>query len=96
MVYADSLTAVSADATVSVMSSPSRCSRRFRKAFKIVADLPCDILMTPHPGASDLFARLGPGATHALVDPGACVRYAAEASKTLDARLAKETPKAAP
>ena len=91
MVYADSLTAVSADDyRFSDEQAHPDVVPGFRKAFKVVADLPCDILMTPHPGASHLFARLGPGATEALVDPQACIRYAEAAAKTLESRLARE------
>ncbi len=91
MVYADSLTAVSADDyRFSDEQAHPDVIAGFRKAFKVVADLPCDILMTPHPGASHLFARLGPGATEALIDENACVQYAGDASKTLDVRLARE------
>lgn len=91
MVYADSLTAVSADDyRFSDEQAHPGVIAGFRKAFKVVADLPCDILLTPHPGASHLFARLGPGATEALIDANGCVHYAEDATKTLDARLAKE------
>ncbi|MEO7936437.1 MAG: subclass B3 metallo-beta-lactamase [Dokdonella sp.] len=91
MVYADSLTAVSADDyRFSDEQAHPDVVPGFRRAFKIVADLPCDILMTPHPGASHLFARLGPGASEALVDPRACIRYAEAAAKTLDSRLSRE------
>ncbi len=91
MVYADSLTAVSADDyRFSDDAAHPGVVAGFRKAFKVIAELPCDILMTPHPKASDLFARLGPGATEALVDVDACKRYATSAEKYLDARLAKE------
>lgn len=91
IVYADSLTAVSADDYhFSDEQAHPGVVAGFRKAFKVVANLPCDILMTPHPGASDLFARLGPGATEALIDPAACLRYAEGAANAFDARLAKE------
>jgi metallo-beta-lactamase class B len=91
MVYADSLSAVSADAyRFSDEEAHPGVVVTFRKTFKAIAALPCDILMTPHPGASHLFARLGPSATEPLIDPGACSRYAENAGKQLDARLATE------
>ena len=97
MVYADSLTAVSAnDYRFSDEQAHPGVVARFRTTFNIVAQLPCDILMTPHPGASDLMARLGPAATKPLVDSAACKRYAADASARLDARLAKERSTALP
>ena len=91
MAYADSLTAISAEdyRFIDEQAHPGLADR-VRKAFKVIADLPCDILMTPHPGASKLLARLGPGANQALVDPAACARYAAQASANFDARLARE------
>ncbi len=97
MVYADSLTAVSADDYLfSDEQAHPGVVAGFRNAFKVVGGLPCDILMTPHPGASNLFARLGPGATEALVDPSACARYAESAARYLDARLAREKTNSSP
>lgn len=91
LVYADSLTAISAaDYRFSDEKAHPGVLAMFRKTFKLVAALPCDILMTPHPGASHLLARLGPGATEAIIDRSACARYAEGAGKYLDARLAKE------
>lgn len=91
MVYADSLTAISADGyRFSDEKAHPGLVARLRQSFKAVADMPCDILMTPHPGASDLLGRLGPGGTKAIADQSACVRYADGAAKYLDARLAKE------
>jgi metallo-beta-lactamase class B len=97
MVYADSLTAVSADDyRFSDEQAHPGVVARFRQSFKAVAAMPCDILMTPHPGASHLFARLGPGATEALADKRACARYAESADKYLDARLAREQKNSSP
>ena len=50
--------------------------------------LPCEIILTPHPSGSNLFARLS-GKTP-LFDPRACEDYAAKGTQQLDARLAKE------
>ena len=44
--------------------------------------------VTPHPGGSNLFARLA--GTAPLVDAKGCQTYAEGASKRLDDRLAKE------
>ena len=91
MVYADSLTAISADDYhFSDEQVHPGVVATFRTTFETVAALPCDILMTPHPGASDLLERLGPGATAPPIDEAACARYAVGAGKYLDARLAKE------
>ncbi len=62
----------------------------FRASAATIAALPCDILVTPHPDASDLWNRLGPAPTEPLIDADACRRYAANASRQLDERLANE------
>lgn len=87
LVYADSLTPVSDD---DYRFSDPDVLATFRKSIATVSSLPCDILLTPHPDASDLWHRLGPDATAALVEVDACRRYAATAAKNLDARVAKE------
>jgi metallo-beta-lactamase class B len=93
MVYADSLSAVSADGyRFSDEAAHPGVVAAFRSSFDAVAALPCDILMTPHPGASHLLARIGPAASEALVDPAACARYADNARSKLDTRLDKEKP----
>ena len=91
IVYADSLTPVSDDAfRFSDDAAHPGVLDAFRRSIATVAALPCDILVTPHPDASDLWNRLGPDATAPLVDAHACRRYAASATKNLDARIAKE------
>ena len=87
VVYADSLSAVSAD-DYRFTDHPELVAA-FRKTFARVESLPCDLLITPHPGASNLFARLAGGAP--LIGSGQCAAYAAGARKRLDDRLAKET-----
>lgn len=95
VVYADSLTAISDDAfRYSDDAAHAGVLDAFRRSIETVAALPCDILITPHPDASDLWHRLGPDATAPLVDAGACRRYSETARENLDARIAKE--KAAP
>lgn len=89
IVYADSLSAVSrADYR---FTDHSALVATFRATFNKVAALPCDLLITPHPSASNVFDRLSGKA--ALVDPAACRTYAATARKRLDERLAKEKAK---
>lgn len=97
MVYADSLTSISddvyrySDETLHPGVLPA-----FRRSIATVAALPCDVLLTPHPSASDMWSRLGPQAAKPLSDPDACRRYAATASDKLDARIAKEREGTAP
>ena len=68
----------------------------FRKTLVTVAELPCDILLTPHPDASNLWSRLGPQASAPLIDSAACRRYSATASLNLDARITKESAGSTP
>lgn len=94
LVYADSQTPVSADDFYFSRSRtyPNAVSD-FRKAHAVLESMRCDILITPHPDASQLWSRVAArdaGNTNALVDPTACKRYAATARQRLDARLATE------
>ncbi len=59
-------------------------------ALDVVAALPCDVLATPHPAASGMWTRIGPGASQPLASPGACRAYAAHARQRLQQRLARE------
>lgn len=84
--YADSATTVSAD-DYRFTDHPDRIAQ-VRTGLARMAELPCDILVTPHPSASNLFERLGGKAP--LVDASACRAYAGSAVTRFDARLASE------
>jgi metallo-beta-lactamase class B len=84
--FADSLSAVSTDG-YRFSDHPNRLAA-LRASFRTVAALPCDIVVTPHPVASDLYARLDGKA--ALVDPRGCARLAADSAAKLDERLRTE------
>lgn len=84
--YADSATVISADG-YRFSDHPDRV-KAAREGLKRIGELPCDILVTPHPGASDLFARIS--ARKPLSDPEACRKYATAAEERLAARLAQE------
>lgn len=86
IVYVDSLTAVSTD-NYRFTDHPALVAQ-FRASIAKVAALDCDILLTPHPNASKLDQRLALG--QPLLDPNGCKAYAAQLSKNLDERLAKE------
>lgn len=86
MVYADSLSAASDKAYR--FSDHADYLAAFQHSIDTVALLPCDILITPHPLASGLFARFDGKAP--LVDPGACKRYADNARNNLAQRLENE------
>jgi metallo-beta-lactamase class B len=66
----------------------------FRAGLDALAALPCDILLTPHPGASGLWPRLR-GETP-MTDEGACRDYAAAGRRGLADRLARERGGVAP
>jgi metallo-beta-lactamase class B len=85
-VYADSLSAVG-PATYRFTGHPELIAR-FRSSFDRIKSLWCDILVTPHPSASNLFPRLAGAAP--LVDPAGCRRYAEAARARLEQRLASE------
>lgn len=86
VVYADSLHAVSNDSYR--FSDHPDVVAAFRASIAKIAASDCEILLTPHPSASQLPGRLALG--RPLLDPDACKKYAAARAKDLDDRLAKE------
>jgi metallo-beta-lactamase class B len=91
IVYADSLTAVSAD-NYRFTAHPSLL-HGFDRSFTILEALPCDILLSPHPGFSGLFEHLKAresGQADALIVPNACRRYVAGLREMLQKRVAQE------
>lgn len=86
MVYADSLTPVSAP-KFRFTGKPALL-KQFDQSYAALAGLPCDILITPHPEASDLWARLEK--PDGLVDPAACGRYVEASRERLRKRLEEE------
>ncbi|HJS15036.1 subclass B3 metallo-beta-lactamase [Rheinheimera sp.] len=92
MAYIDSLTAISDDQyRYSDDSSHPGYLASFRTALQQISQLPCDILLTPHPGASAMWQRLDANPSQPLVNPNGCRDYATNASLKLDKRLAEET-----
>lgn len=88
LVYADSQTPVSADGFLfSQNSTYPHAVADFRRAHELLETMQCDILVTPHPEASQLLERLAAGS---LVDTTACKRYAANARRALERRLERE------
>jgi metallo-beta-lactamase class B len=81
IVYADSLTAVSAD-DYRYTAHPELLAG-FAHSFDVIEHLPCEILLTPHPSASGLWER-------PLVDADACKRLAADGREGLAKRMASE------
>jgi metallo-beta-lactamase class B len=71
----------------------------FERSIRTVANLPCDILLSPHPGFFGMarkLDRLRNGDSDAFAEPGVCGRYAAAAEMSLRARVAQEERAAAP
>jgi len=88
--YIDSISALAAG-TYRFSDHPDVVSRFHRTFAAIAAAQPCDILITPHPSVSELFARmLG---EKPIAAPSACRDYAALGSRSLDAQLAREAVK---
>ena len=91
IVYADSLTPVSRD-NYRFSDHPEYLAA-YRASIAKIAALDCEILLTPHPSASDMVNRL---ALAKVENPNACKDYAAGLTKQLDDRLAKEAGGKAP
>ncbi|SFP45179.1 subclass B3 metallo-beta-lactamase [Sphingomonas rubra] len=86
LVFADSLSAVSTDGYR--FSDHGERVAALKASFATVARLRCDLVVTPHPSASDLYARLA--GEEPLVDPRGCINLAAASAAKLDDRLQKE------
>ncbi len=95
VVYADSLTAISAPGfRFTGDARHPGVEASFRRSITTIGELPCDILLTVHPGFTDLEGKLRrlheqPG-SNPFVDAQACRAYAADAARRLDERVASE------
>lgn len=70
----------------------------FEYSFAVVAGLPCDIALAPHPGMVDFWervARRDQGDADALVDPTRCRAYASGARERFEEELTKQRQAAA-
>ncbi len=85
LVFADSQTPISAEG---FRFSERSDLESFERGFVALEGLPCDILITPHPGASSFWERHE--SPEGLVDPLACRRYVASARQQLARRLVAE------
>jgi metallo-beta-lactamase class B len=94
VVYADSLNAVSADGFRFTGSGTSgSIVAMFEESIRTVAELRCDILLSPHSGffgMVDKLERRHEGHADAFVDASACRRYADAAAQRLEGRVAQE------
>ncbi len=94
-VYADSLTPVSADGFKFTASREyPHALADFKKSFTFLEATPCDILITTHPEASQLWDRLDARQHSATPDPminaGACRELAEHGRERLQQRIAEE------
>jgi metallo-beta-lactamase class B len=93
-VYADSQSPISADGFLYTKSTtyPGAIAD-FERGQRVLSTLPCDVLITPHPSASDLWERVAARDSfkaNALVDREACRRFADNARAQLAKRIATE------
>jgi len=93
MVYADSLTPVSAEG-FKYTQTPG-FPGNFEKSFAFLDTTPCDILLTPHPDASSLWDRLAARKRGVMPDPiidsTQCRQLADRSREQLRKRIATET-----
>ena len=89
MVYADSLSPISRDDYK--FSDHPEYLAAYRASIAKIAASPCEILLTPHPAASAMKERMT--GKQPLFDPDGCRNYAADLTKRLNERLAKEAGK---
>jgi len=95
LVYADSLNSVSSD-DFRFSGDEIHGSRvdSFLHSIEVVASLPCDLLIAPHPVAIDLDEKLARWKQNPklnpLIDRGACKAYAAGARERLAKRVTDE------
>jgi metallo-beta-lactamase class B len=93
-VYADSLNPVSAPGFrfTGDTAHPSRVEA-FNRSIAVVAALPCDVLLAPHPDSIDMESKLRRRQqmpVDPFIDAQACKAYAASAQRKLEQRIAEE------
>lgn len=90
MVYADSLTPVSAD-NFRFSDDPARVAE-FRASIDKVGALKCDVVVSTHPDFTAVLEKLAARTknTNPFIDQAGCRTYADGARKRLDARLERE------
>ncbi len=94
IVYADSISAVSAPGYRFTAGNAPTAADRFSESIAKVEQLPCDMLFSTHPSASDMAGKLARRKTSPTPDPfvdsASCRVYAAAARKRLEQRVAEE------
>lgn len=65
----------------------------FERGFAVVAAVPCDIALAPHPGVVHFWERVArrkQGDANALIDSTGCIAYANDARKSFEDQLSKQ------
>ena len=91
LVHADSLSPVSNDSS---RYTTSPLLKAFDQSYATLEALPCDILLTPHTGFSQVLENLAAreaGTTDAFIDPESCRSYVASMKENLKRRVESET-----
>ncbi len=95
-VYADSQTPVSTNGFLFTRNTtyPTAIAD-FERGQALLETLKCDVLLTPHPSASNMFERIAErdASAHGLVDAEGCRRFASAARAQLAKRIATERGK---
>lgn len=93
LVYADSLSPVSlGDFRFGGGNGRPDVSKRFAASIASIAALPCDIVVSVHPGVTNTFEKLSARTAekNSFVDPAGCTAYADVANERLRMRLEEE------
>lgn len=93
IVYADSLTAVSTDGFhFTGDASHPDISASFRASIAKLGALPCDVIVSTHPGFTDTLEKLAARTPehNTFVAPGGCKALAESSSRNLEKRIAEE------
>jgi metallo-beta-lactamase class B len=99
VVYADSLNPVSADGfRFTGGDGRPDISAQFARSIDTLAALPCEIILSSHPGSSRTMEKQAArtATQNPFVDPSSCRDYAAVAAGRLKARVAEEARAPAP
>lgn len=93
IVYADSLTPVSTDGFhYTGDATHPDITGSFRASIAKLAALPCDVIVSTHPGFTDTFDKLAKRTPehNTFVEAGGCKALAESSSRNLDKRIEKE------
>jgi metallo-beta-lactamase class B len=95
LLYADSQTPVSSDDFFFTRSAVYPTAvKDFEHSLSALEQLPCDLLITPHPSVSSFWERISArdnGAVDALTDPSVRVKFIAAARQAVARRIARES-----